>query len=140
MSIASPPVTAPSTTATSATSVRFPGGATADLLCLGEDWITLKIEGELDTFDKYAIIDVLTPFVLGGFRRFRIDAEGVTFIDAAALRAFARVRWFLRRDGGTLEIVGLEAVAARTWAWLTEPTGVADRSRAALPGGSPTSG
>ena len=113
----------PTTTAASprTTPFRFPGGATATLLCEGDGWVALGVEGELDTHDKYAIIDVLTPFVLAGCRRIHVDAGALAFVDVAALRAFARVRWFLQRDGGTLTIDGLGAVAAQTWALLTVP-------------------
>ena len=94
---------------------RLPGGATLEPLCDGTGWVALRVAGELDVHDRYAIIDALTPYVLAGCLRIDLDAHAVTFADLSALRSLDRVRRFLARDGGTLTVDGLPRIAAYAW-------------------------
>ena len=115
----SPPPPASTASSTPAPQqIRLPGGATMAPTCQGTGWVALRLDGELDTHDKYAIIDAITPFVFAGCQRIHIDAGGTTFIDTAALRSFDRVRRFLERDGGTLTIDRLPRVADYVWSRL----------------------
>lgn len=107
---------------------RLPGGAVLTPVCAGAGWIALRLDGEVDVHDRYAVIDVLAGYVLDGVRRIHVDGRGVTFVDVAALRAFDRVRRFLARDGGTLTIDGLPRTGAHIWNLL------GDRRSATAPG------
>lgn len=106
---------------------RLPGGAVLTPVCAGAGWIALRLDGEIDVHDRYAVIDALAGLVLDGARRIHVDARGVTFIDVAALRAFDRVRRFLARDGGTLTIDGLPRTGDHVWRLL------GDRRSATIP-------
>ena len=90
---------------------RFPGGGVLTETWTGPQHVTVAVAGELDAFDRNALIDVLTATVLAGAREIVFDASAVSFADTAVLHAIEQVRRHLRRDGGSLICVGLETLA-----------------------------
>lgn len=93
----------------------FPGGATASETATRPGWVSLSVRGELDTFDKHSIVDVLTNYVLAGVRDIHIDACELTYLDVAAARSFQRVRRFLERQGGSLIVSGRSRSVDAVW-------------------------
>jgi anti-anti-sigma regulatory factor len=88
----------------------LPGGAFAEEEWSGEDRVTLRITGELDAFDRNALIDLLTGCFVEGAREILIDAGGVRFADLDVIQTLVRLATGLERLGGTMEILGLDRV------------------------------
>jgi anti-anti-sigma regulatory factor len=88
----------------------LPGGAVAEEEWSGKDRVTLRITGELDAFDRNALIDLLTGCFLGGARQILIDGGGVRFADLDVIQTLLRLETSLERLGGTMEIHGLDRV------------------------------
>jgi anti-sigma B factor antagonist len=62
----------------------------------------LVVSGELDAFSAPNLRREIDGAIAGGSREFTVDTGGVTFIDAAGLGTFVRLRNELRALGGTL--------------------------------------
>lgn len=102
--------------------VRLPGGAVVEESQPMAGSVTLRLWGEIDLYDKHALIDAVTASIMAGARDLHIDATGLTFADMATLRALDQARRFLRRVGGTVTVVGLRPPLARIWETLDSRT------------------
>ena len=89
---------------------RFPGGASVTETWTGPQQVTVAVAGELDAFDRNALVDVFAATILAGAREIVLDAAAVSFADTAVLHAVEQVRRHLRRGGGSLISVGLETL------------------------------
>lgn len=104
-----PPAPTPATR-TTPSAHRLPGGAVVTETWTGVEAATIAIAGELDAFDRTALVDALTATILDGARQIVLDATAVSFADTAVLHALDQVRRHLHRDGGCLVPIGLDAL------------------------------
>ena len=65
----------------------------------------LRLGGELDLASLDDLRDLLCRVRLRGCDRVQVDADGVTFVDAATLRVLDQEQRGLRAEGGSLEVV-----------------------------------
>lgn len=97
----------------------LPGGAMVE-----EQWVTagtvvLRFTGEVDLFDKHELVDLLASCVLAGAHDVIIDAAHLDFVAVSTMHTLDRARRFLRRVGGTLDVIGLPPLHQRIWSEMT---------------------
>jgi anti-anti-sigma regulatory factor len=78
----------------------------------------LLIVGEIDVYDRGAVIDACTAVTLESARHIRVDAAGAEFTDLRILEALAKVATFCHRIGGSFELAGLREPFASMWAGI----------------------
>lgn len=99
----------------------LPGGGRV-LETTVDDVTDVRLTGEIDAFDRYALCDVLTGAALRDHVRIvRVVLDDVPFLDVQILRLLATVRSRIDRMRCTLVVTGLRGPAARAWALLVEP-------------------
>lgn len=101
---------------------RLPGGATLVERRPDPALAELQLAGEVDAFDRGAVIDACTAVTLEGARHVRIDGAGVEFADLRILEALAKVAAHCRRIGGSFELTGLREPFASMWAEAASDT------------------
>ncbi len=106
---------------------RMPGGGAVTEQWLGAHDVMLEVSGELDLYDEPALVDLLTACIFGGASRITIDLRPGTFIGLAPLRAASRVRRFLDRRDGEVEVRGLRPPLDRVWEAMAPPARLPDR-------------
>lgn len=100
----------------------LPGGAIVSDITHA-DTVEIRLTGEIDTYDRYALCDLFTAVVLEGHARLvHVVADDIAFIDLRTLRLIADVRARLRRSGRHLTVTGLRGVYATAWAYTTAAT------------------
>ena len=73
----------------------------------------LSMDGELDIFTARQVSRAISQALWTGCRRVRIDASGVTFVDASALGVLVRARELMKSCAGTMEVVSFSPVFLR---------------------------
>lgn len=107
---------------------RLPGGARIEERRLGHGSAELVLVGEIDAFDRGALIDTCTALVLEGARDIRVMGVGLDFVDLRVLDAFATIADHNRRLGGSFELVGLREPFAALWAQIDPQRSVLEDS------------
>ena len=77
----------------------------ASVDALDVDRAHLVVEGELDAFTALELCRRLDETLATGFVHLTVDAARLTFIDAAGVAAFVRLRNAATRLGGTVSFV-----------------------------------
>lgn len=95
---------------------RLPGGATLVERRPNPAVAELQLAGEVDAFDRGAVIDACTAVTLEGARHVRVDGAGVEFADLRVLEALAKIAVHCQRIGGSFELTGLREPFASMWA------------------------
>jgi len=75
--------------------------------------VHLSMDGELDIFTARQVSRAISQALWTGCRRVRIDASGVTFVDASALGVLVRARELMKSCAGTMEVVSFSPVFLR---------------------------
>ena len=75
--------------------------------------VHLSVDGELDIFTARQVSRAISQALWSGCRRVRLDAAGVTFVDASALGVLARARDLMKSCAGTMEVVSFSPVFLR---------------------------
>jgi anti-sigma B factor antagonist len=81
----------------------------------------LVVAGELDAFSATHLRRDVDSALVGGSTDFTVDAGGVTFVDAAGLGAFVRLRNATAACGGSLTFVA----ASTVFVWVCRVAGLA---------------
>ncbi|MFN3216840.1 MAG: STAS domain-containing protein [Acidimicrobiales bacterium] len=95
---------------------RLPGGAALLERRPTAVVAELALVGEVDAFDRGAVIDACTAVGLEGARHLRIDGSELAFVDLRILEALAKVALHFHRHGGSFELTGLREPFASMWA------------------------
>jgi anti-anti-sigma regulatory factor len=103
---------------------RLPGGAALLERRPTPVVAELALVGEVDAFDRGAIIDACTAVGLEGARHLRIDGSELAFVDLRILEALAKVARHFHRHGGSFELSGLREPFAAMWADIAPDTAV----------------
>lgn len=106
------------------------GGLVSDITIDGT--VEIRLAGEIDVHDRFALFDVLTAVALqSGARHVHVVADELDFVDLRILQLVAQVRSELRQDSGELIVTGLRGVYATAWNYVTAmaPTHVAPATR-----------
>jgi anti-anti-sigma regulatory factor len=103
---------------------RLPGGATLLERRPTPVVAELTLVGEVDAFDRGAVLDACTAVGLEGARHLRIDGSELTFVDLRILEALAKVARHFHRHGGSFELTGLREPFAAMWADIAPDTAV----------------
>ncbi len=83
----------------------------------------LSVAGELDALSSRQLRHQVSDALDGGSTTFTVDAAGVTFLDAAGIGSFVRLRNAVREHDGTLTFVS----ASPRFRWVCSLVGL-DRS------------
>ena len=75
--------------------------------------VHLAMDGELDIFTAGQVSRAMSEALRTGCRRARLDAAGVTFVDASALGVLVRARELMKSCAGTMEVVAFSPVFLR---------------------------
>ena len=75
--------------------------------------VHLSVDGELDIFTARQVSRAISQALWTGCRRVRLDAAGVTFVDASALGVLVRARDLMRSCAGSMEVVSFSPVFLR---------------------------
>lgn len=97
---------------------RLPGGASLLERRPNPGVAELQLVGEVDAFDRGAIIDACTAVGLEGARHLRIDGSDLAFVDLRILEALTKVALHFQRFGGSFELVGLREPFSAMWAGI----------------------
>lgn len=89
---------------------RLPGGGHLTVMWSSTRTVTVSLAGELDAFDRHALVDALSGVVLCGADDILIDATRVSFADTEIVGAIDQVCRHLRRIGGALTVVGFDTL------------------------------
>jgi anti-anti-sigma regulatory factor len=103
---------------------QLPGGALLSDRRPNVDVAELQLVGEVDAFDRGAIVDACTAVGLEGARHLRIDGSELAFVDLRILETFAKVALHFHRLGGSFELTGLGKPFASMWAGIAPDTAV----------------
>jgi anti-sigma B factor antagonist len=75
---------------------------------------TLRLAGEFDVFAAREVTGCVEEALAAGCRQVRIDAAGVTFVDAGSLGTLLRYQLTLQAADGTLDVSAASPVFLRT--------------------------
>jgi anti-anti-sigma factor len=84
----------------------------------GESGPVVRVSGEADLSVAGQLGDALNAQISGGVRHLTVDLSGLRFADSAAVRTLIEAHLALKRQGGTLELAGIQAEVARTLSLL----------------------
>lgn len=97
----------------------LPGGGLVSATTTN-DTVQIRLAGEIDVYDRFALDDALTVAALQSDARLvHVVADDVAFIDLRILRLVAHIRGRLQRTGRDLIVTGLRGVYALSWTYVT---------------------